>query len=114
MLAADVNVELQSEGFRRRFVEGYVQGARQYAAAMNRAIDQRTREAARQNAHALKGSSITIGAQRVVARCRRLEALIEAGDWRALQEQRRALDREIDAAAAALQTLSAEPRAAAS
>jgi HPt (histidine-containing phosphotransfer) domain-containing protein len=104
-LASDVGLDLDDPAFHRRFVAGYLDDVSDYLNQIERGIDDRDAEAVRQGGHALKGSSIALGATAVVRQCDAIQQAAEAADWDALCPMVGALRDELAAVRAELTAL---------
>lgn len=83
-LAADVGLDLDDPAFHRRFVVGYLDDVAGYLQQIERGVDNRDAEAVRKGGHALKGSSVALGATAVVRHCEAIQQAAQASDWDAL------------------------------
>jgi CheY-like chemotaxis protein/HPt (histidine-containing phosphotransfer) domain-containing protein len=83
-------------------LDAFVQDTPVQLAAMRAAIQQRDAAAVRRGAHSLKGSSATLGACRMLALCKQLEATVTAGALAAADASLSQLEAEFEAARDAL------------
>ena len=72
--------------FARSLIDQFVRDAASQIVTLREAIGAQNGELLKMTAHSLKGSSLTVGAKRLGALCRRLEEIFDHGDWSASSE----------------------------
>ncbi len=83
-LADDVGLAVGDPAFHDRFVAGYLDDVDGYLEQIERGVETADRERIRTGAHALKGSSVALGATAVVRQCGAIQAAAHEGVWEAL------------------------------